>query len=58
MSAPAMKLSFFPEKNATAFTAGSFPSSSKVAMNSSFTAREMTLTGWSWQSSVTTAMPS
>src|SRR6266581_2498414 len=53
-----MKLSVLPEKNATAFTLGSSANAAKQAMNSSFTAREMTLTGWLLRSSTTVAMPS
>ena len=58
MSAPAMKFSGFPEKNATACTLVSSASAAKQAMNSSFTAREITLTGWPSRSSTTVAMPS
>src|SRR5438445_459085 len=58
ISAPAMKFSALPEKNATAFTLGSPASAAKQARNSSFTAREMTLTGWLLRSSTTVAIPS
>ena len=58
MSAPAMKFSGLPENTAIARTAGSCSSAVKVAMNSSFTARENLLTGESFRSNVTMATPS
>src|SRR3989454_592299 len=57
MSAPAMKFSGFPEKNATARTAVSCSSASNVASRSCFTAAESLLTGSPFRSKVTTATP-
>src|SRR5207249_8363447 len=53
-----MKLSGFPEKNATACTARSRSSDSNVPRKSFFTAREILLTGSPFKSSATTAIPS
>src|SRR6266702_760182 len=58
ISAPAMKLSRLPEKNAAAGTAASRSSTSNVARTSCFTACEILLTGSPFRSKTTTEQPS